>query len=81
MVLRKIYWLRKGGVTGNWKKLHNEELPDLYFLLQNSKGIRNRLEALWGKPKKKGGLELGGKWENIIKKDLQETLRKRVSVD
>jgi hypothetical protein len=42
-MLRQTYWLRKGGVTGNWKKLHNEELPDLYFLPQNSRGIRN-----WG---------------------------------
>jgi hypothetical protein len=25
-----IYWLRRDEVTGGWRKLHNEELRDLY---------------------------------------------------
>ena len=29
-VLRRIFGPRSGGVTGEWRKLHNEELNDLY---------------------------------------------------
>jgi hypothetical protein len=29
-VLRRIFGLRRGGVTGEWRKLHNKELHDLY---------------------------------------------------
>ena len=30
MVLRRIFGLRKDKVTGDWRRLHNEELNDLY---------------------------------------------------
>ena len=30
MVLRRIFGPRKDEVTGEWKRLHNEELNDLY---------------------------------------------------
>ena len=29
-VLRRIFWPRRDEVTGKWRKLHNEELNDLY---------------------------------------------------
>ena len=29
-VLRRIFGLKRDGVTGEWRKLHNEELNDLY---------------------------------------------------
>ncbi len=29
-VLREIFWAKRDGVTGEWRKLHNEELNDLY---------------------------------------------------
>jgi hypothetical protein len=29
-VLRKIFWPKKDAVTGEWRRLHNEELYDLY---------------------------------------------------
>jgi hypothetical protein len=29
-VLRKIFRLKRDEVTGEWRKLHNEELRDLY---------------------------------------------------
>jgi hypothetical protein len=29
-VLRRIFGLRRDGVTGGWRKLHDEELQDLY---------------------------------------------------
>ena len=31
-VLRRIFGLRRDEVTGEWRKLHNEELNDLYSL-------------------------------------------------
>jgi hypothetical protein len=30
MVLRRIFGPKRDKVTGEWKKLHNEELHDLY---------------------------------------------------
>ena len=30
MVLRRIFGPRRGEVTGEWRRLHNEELNDLY---------------------------------------------------
>ena len=29
-VLRRIFWPKRDEVTGKWRKLHNEELNDLY---------------------------------------------------
>jgi hypothetical protein len=29
-VLRRIFGLKKDEVTGDWRKLHNEEINDLY---------------------------------------------------
>ena len=31
-VLRRIFVLKRNQVTGEWRKLHDEELSDLYFL-------------------------------------------------
>jgi len=31
-VLRKIVWPKRDLVTGEWRRLHNEELNDLYCL-------------------------------------------------
>ena len=31
MVLRRIFGPRRNEVTGEWRRLHNEELNDLYF--------------------------------------------------
>jgi hypothetical protein len=31
-VLRKIFGAKRDEVTGEWRRLHNEELDDLYYL-------------------------------------------------
>ena len=43
-VLRRIFGPKRDEITGEWRKLHNEELNDLYslwnILLINSRKIR-----------------------------------------
>jgi len=34
IVLRRIFGPRRDTVTGEWRRLHNEELNDLYYLTQ-----------------------------------------------
>jgi hypothetical protein len=52
-VLRRQFGPKEEAVTGDWRKLHNEELHDLYsrFIIQVSKSRRTRgvghLE-IWG---------------------------------
>ena len=39
-VLRGIFGPRRDGVTGEWRKLHNEELNDLYCSPNIVRGIK-----------------------------------------
>jgi hypothetical protein len=41
-VLRRIFGLKRDEVTGGWRKLHNEELPDLYSLPSIIRIIKSR---------------------------------------
>jgi hypothetical protein len=34
-VLRRIFVPKRDEMTGEWRKLHNEEFPDLYFTKYN----------------------------------------------
>ena len=83
-VLRKVFGPKRDEVTGQWRKLHNEELNDLYSLPNIVRVIKSRRMArmgedrgvhrvLVGKPERRR--PLGGprrKWEDNIKMDLQE---------
>jgi hypothetical protein len=42
-VLRRIFGPRKDGVTGEWRKLHNEELHNLYSSPSIIKIIKSRM--------------------------------------
>jgi len=42
MVLRRIFGPRKDEVTGEWRRLHNEELNDLYSSPNNVRVIKSR---------------------------------------
>ena len=42
-MLRRIFGPKKDGVTGEWRKLHNEELNDLYSSPNSVRVIKSRL--------------------------------------
>jgi hypothetical protein len=39
-VLRKIFGSKREEVIGDWRRLHNEELYDLYFLSKIIQGMK-----------------------------------------
>jgi len=41
-MLRRIFGPKRDGVTGEWRKLHNEELNDLYFSSNIVRVIKSR---------------------------------------
>jgi len=41
-VLRRIFGPKRDGVTGEWRKLHNEELNELYSSSNISQVIKSR---------------------------------------
>ena len=41
-VLRRIFGHKRDGVTGEWRKLHNEEFDDLYFSPNIVRVIKSR---------------------------------------
>jgi hypothetical protein len=41
-VLRRIFGLKRDEVTGGWRKLHNEELHNLYSSLSIIRVIKSR---------------------------------------
>jgi hypothetical protein len=41
-VLRRVFGPKRDEVTGEWRKLHNEELNDLYSLLNIVRVIKSR---------------------------------------
>ena len=47
MVLRRIFGPRRDEVTGEWRRLHNEELSDLYCSPSIVRVIKSR-RMRWG---------------------------------
>ena len=72
-VLRRIFGPKRDGITGEWIKLHNEELNDLYSSSNIVQVIKSRRMRWAGKPE--GKRPLGRprrRWEDNIKMELQE---------
>ena len=42
-VLRRIFGPKRDGVTGEWRKLHNEELNDLYSSPNIARVVKSRI--------------------------------------
>jgi hypothetical protein len=77
-VLRRIFGPKSDEVMGGWRKLHNEELRDLYSsssiirITKSSRG-RNVYRLLVGKPEKRIPLRrLKCRWVDNIRMDLGE---------
>jgi hypothetical protein len=81
-VLRRIFGPKRDGVTGGWRKLHNEELHGLYSspsIVKVIKAKRMRWEVrgayniLVGRPERRRPLgRPRHRWEDNIKLDLRE---------
>jgi len=41
-VLRRVFGPKRGEITGEWRKLHNEELRDLYSLPNIVRVVKSR---------------------------------------
>ena len=57
MVLRGIFGAKRDGVTGEWRKVHNEELNDLYCLPNIVRVMESRRMRWAGHVARMGGEE------------------------
>jgi hypothetical protein len=83
-VLRRIFGLKRDEVTGGWRKLHNEELHNLYSSPSIIRMIKSRrmrwaghvgmhVGYRWEIQKERDhGEDQGHRWVNNIKMDLRE---------
>ena len=70
-VLRRIFERKRDEVTGEWRKLHNEELSDLYCLPNIVRVIKSRRMRWVGHIARIGRGELykGFWWGNLRERD------------
>jgi len=71
MVLRRIFGPRRDEVTGEWMRLHNEELNDSYSSPNNVRGIKSRRmrwAGMWSVWVRRGGC-IGSCWGNRRERD------------
>jgi hypothetical protein len=70
-VLRRIFGPKRDEVTVDWRKLHNEQLHNLYFLpsiIRVMKSIRVRLAGHVARMGRKG-MHIGYWWEDKKERD------------
>jgi len=46
-VLRRVFGPKRDKVTGEWRKLHNEELRELYSLTNIVRVVKSRMRWAW----------------------------------
>jgi hypothetical protein len=70
-VLRRIFGPKRDEVTGEWRKLHNEELRDLYSSPSIIRIIRSRRMRWAGQVAQMGrrGTRIGYWWESQTERD------------
>jgi hypothetical protein len=66
-VLRRIFWPKRNEVTGEWRKLHNEELNDLCYSPDIMRVIKSREIILSGHVARvrRGDVHTGLWWGNL----------------
>jgi hypothetical protein len=65
-VLRRIFGLKRDEVTRGWRKLHNEEFHNLYYLTNIIRMVKSR-RVRWAVHVARMGrrrMLIGGWWEN-----------------
>jgi hypothetical protein len=65
-LLRRVFRPKRGEVTGEWRKLHNEELSDLYSLPNIMRVVKSRRMRWAGHVARLGGgkrCAQGSGWE------------------
>jgi hypothetical protein len=74
-VLRRIFGLKRDEVTGEWRKLHNEELWDLYSSPSIIRIIKSRRMKLAGyvARMRRRGTHIGYWWETRGKEITRKT--------
>jgi hypothetical protein len=78
-VLRRVFGPKRDEVTGDWMKLHNEELNDLYYSRNVIRVIKSRRMTWAGHVARMGGGQANtGYWRrNLWKKIPFERPRRR----
>jgi hypothetical protein len=64
---RRIFWPKRDEVAGEWRKLHNEELNDLYCSLNIVRVIKSRIMKWAGYVARMGRVKVytGCWWGNL----------------
>jgi hypothetical protein len=69
-MLNIIFGPKRDEVTGEWRKLHNEEFNDLYFSLTIVRVIKSRRTGWAGHVARMGRGVYRVCWGNLRKRDL-----------
>jgi hypothetical protein len=74
-VLRRVFGPKRDKVTGEWRKLHNEELNELYYLPNIVRVVKSRRMRWTGHVARMGRREgcTGCWWGNLRERAIGET--------
>ena len=71
-VLRRVFGPKRDEVTGEWRKLHNEELSDLYYIPNIVRVVKSRRMRWEGHVARMGEVYKGFWWGNLRERDHLE---------